>query len=411
MDRFATATRYQHIFLIVSSQFRLNPAFRRTKLCVGQIMVIGALDALQSRSIRQIKPSGANMKLTKLLTIVIVLLASGLTYAQAPSNAGAQSQGEPSGWGNSANNGAAPIQEQMKQLGDYLDKAKALNRNDIKQAPAKDVLMKRAGDILHALDISCELTDVQLVGKSSDKAHGREYQTNTYEIACANHMGYFLIAKSQYKASTDKLYPPSAGDSRAVTCFSADALHARDEANGIKSDFYCQLPENGGGDLAKMGEKLLADAGVKCAVQKLVWFGVDTSAKTEYTESSCDDGSGYLLKTPLAGGTVKPSAINCVEAARKGLDCKMTPVIKPPTLETFKNYLEHTDINCKIDNYDQIKVLGKEGLKQRYVVEFKCPQQPKGLVAFIPLEGNSNKFETVDCQGIKKHGVSCKLNN
>ncbi|HVY22459.1 MAG TPA: hypothetical protein VG962_03830 [Steroidobacteraceae bacterium] len=352
------------------------------------------------------------MKFPKLLLGSVLYLTFGIVcvYAQAPSNPGAQSQGEPSGWGSSANNGAAPIQEQMKQLGDYLDTARAFNRKDIKQAPEKDVVIKRAGEILNVLNIPCQIKNAELVGQNTDKGHGKVYQTNTYEIACTNNMGYFVIAKARFKQTTGKLDAPSAAESNAITCFSAEGLRVNDESNGVKSDFYCQLPENGGGDIKKMGETLLAEAGTQCSISKLAWFGVDNKNKIEYDEAACDDGTGYLLQTPLAGGTIKPTAISCVDAAQKGLDCKMTPVIKPPTLETFKDYLAHTDINCKIDNYDQIKVLGKESLKQRYVVEFKCPQQPKGLVAFIPLEGNANKFETVDCVEIKKHGVACKLN-
>jgi hypothetical protein len=42
-------------------------------------------------------------------------------------------------------------------------------------------------------------------------------------------------------------------------------------------------------------------------------------------------------------------------------------------------------------------------------VEFLCPEQPKGLVAFIPLEGNTALFEMADCAAAAKRGIKCAL--
>jgi len=47
---------------------------------------------------------------------------------------------------------------------------------------------------------------------------------------------------------------------------------------------------------------------------------------------------------------------------------------------------------------------------KRHVVEFKCPEHPDGLVAFIPLGTNANKFQTMDCKAAKKAGIKCTLN-
>jgi len=54
-------------------------------------------------------------------------------------------------------------------------------------------------------------------------------------------------------------------------------------------------------------------------------------------------------------------------------------------------------------------VIGKETLSQRHVVEFACAQHPEGLVAYIPLEGNTAPFETLDCAAAAKRGLVCKL--
>ena len=53
--------------------------------------------------------------------------------------------------------------------------------------------------------------------------------------------------------------------------------------------------------------------------------------------------------------------------------------------------------------------IGQQTASKRYVVEFQCPEQPKGLVAFIPLNGNTAPFETLDCAAAAKKGAACKL--
>jgi len=77
-----------------------------------------------------------------------------------------------------------------------------------------------------------------------------------------------------------------------------------------------------------------------------------------------------------------------------------------PTLDDFKAALVQHGIACTPSN---IRVIGKENVRKRHVVEFLCPEQPTGLVAFIPLGTNANKFETLDCPTAAKSGVVCKL--
>lgn len=58
---------------------------------------------------------------------------------------------------------------------------------------------------------------------------------------------------------------------------------------------------------------------------------------------------------------------------------------------------------------NSIRVVGQETVKKRYVVEFKCPEQPGGLVAFIPLGTSTGSFEAVDCANAKKRNVTFVL--
>jgi len=348
------------------------------------------------------------MRHSKFFIAMCAYLACGLlanTYAQAPPPNQAADQAR---MDNSANN-VATSQQQLRQLDTYINTARSFNRKDIKEAPTKEEVIKRADELISAIKVSCSLSDAQLVGLSTETKNNAVYQTSSYEVACTNGMGYFLTSFDRLKKAGAKPGPAQAANVEATTCMSADAVHDTAIAKGEVSDFFCQLPDNGGGDLKGMGERLLAAAGVNCTVSQFKWFGVKQESKIEVTEAACSNGTGYLLQTALPGGTATPTAMDCVEASRKGLDCKMTPVMKRPTLATFKDYLATTDTKCKIDNYDQVRVIGQESIKQRYVIEFRCSEQPNGLVAYIPLEGNSNPFEAIDCIAAKKRGMSCKL--
>ena len=307
--------------------------------------------------------------------------------------------------------GGLMSQSAIKQMGDYLDKSRALNRDAAKNAqdaPTKDEVMQRSTAILQKLKISCDLQDAELAGSAKETLNGKNMQTNLFEVACANGMGYFLSASEPLvKKSAKKTTPHEVINPTAMSCFAAEGTRAADETNGEKSDFYCQLPANK--DIKAVASTLMAAAGTTCVVNELKWYGMSATSQMDYTEVTCGDGKGYLLRTALPGASVATNVLSCVDAAKKGLDCKMTDVgaiEKLPTIDTFKDYLAHSGVACTVE---QTRYIGRETLKQRYVVEFKCPQQPKGLIAFIPLPGNLFKFETVDCAGAATHGVSCKL--
>jgi len=54
-------------------------------------------------------------------------------------------------------------------------------------------------------------------------------------------------------------------------------------------------------------------------------------------------------------------------------------------------------------------VIGQETTQKRYVVEFACPQQPHGLVAYIPAPGSTAPFEVVDCAAAARRHAICTL--
>lgn len=327
--------------------------------------------------------------------------AQGATAGALPQNAGADFHEDQSALGLNP--------DQAHRLAAYIDRSLAMNRNDIKDKPGKEELMSRAKELIAVLKLSCTPKDVDLAGVNTDHENGKLYQNTLYEVSCTDGLGYFLKSRDRLKSAGAKPGHPDAANAFAISCLAADRLHEDDTKNGINSELYCHLPDNGGGDMKVVGQNLLTRLGVNCNVTEYKWFGSKPDAKMEIAEAACDNSTGYLVETAAPGGNIKPSAMDCNAAVRNGLECRMTPVVKPVTLATFREYLEKTSIKCKINDYNQIKLLGRESLKQRYVVEFKCAEQPDGLVAFIPLDGNTNPFQTEDCRGIKKYGIACKL--
>lgn len=299
--------------------------------------------------------------------------------------------------------------DEARKIAEYVENSKTFNRSQIKNVPPKDQLMSQAKELISILNVECTIKDVDLGGQRIDTVAGKMYLNNLYEVSCAEGTGFLLNSHAHIRKEGAKPDKPTAGASFAMSCMSADRIHDDDIKNGGQSEFYCHLPDNGGGDLRVIGSRLLALSGVDCKVTQFKWFGMRAESKTEFSEASCENGQGYLVQTQLPGTSGKPSVMNCNDAIQKGIECRMTPVIKPVTLETFVQYLASTSVNCKVTSTDQVKVLGRENTKQRYVVEFKCEQQPNGLVAFIPLNDNTNVFETHNCKEIKAYGIKCKM--
>jgi hypothetical protein len=45
---------------------------------------------------------------------------------------------------------------------------------------------------------------------------------------------------------------------------------------------------------------------------------------------------------------------------------------------------------------------------KRYVVEYRCAEHSAGMVAFLPLAGNSTPYESLNCaDALSIRGVAC----
>jgi len=247
--------------------------------------------------------------------------------------------------------------------------------------------------IINSAELSCRIKNAELVGIGEMLENGKKVPTHIYEVACIDSVGFIL-------------QPQGTQQPRMVSCFEAAIF----ESSGkIKSDsaFLCKLPENG--DVKVTAAALLTKQDRACAVSAIRWMGITASRQTEFTEVSCADGSGYLLQIPRINSDASVAAINCADAARQGLRCRLSdsgPIAQPLTMQSYLDALKQHGVSCEPV---QLRVIGREVTNKRYVVEAQCIEQPKGIVAYLPLEGNTNKFEMIDCDAALQRNIRCKF--
>jgi hypothetical protein len=245
---------------------------------------------------------------------------------------------------------------------------------------------------ISALSLACKPTDAERIGHGKYDVDGKRMEVVAYEVACGNGMGYLLASLGAERPI-------------AVSCFAAAATRADSIARGEKSDVYCQLAANK--DLKAVAASLMTGAGISCRVNDFRWFGL---AHTEYTEVDCGDGTGYLLKAQQNEPAAQVSAMTCQEAAKQGMKCHLTdggPVAVPVTMQTFRDALKVAGVGCEPA---QMRLVGRETVSRRYVVEMQCADATD-LVALIPLDGSTKKFETLDCAAAMQRNILCTLNS
>ena len=77
-----------------------------------------------------------------------------------------------------------------------------------------------------------------------------------------------------------------------------------------------------------------------------------------------------------------------------------------PSLEWFKEALTRNGVSCVTK---RARIVGRESIKRRYLVEFECSDRPEGLMAFVPPVGDTaNAFESMNCEAAAKRGIRCE---
>ena len=257
------------------------------------------------------------------------------------------------------------------------------------KAPARDEILRDAAALAKSAPVSCDVTDAALLNDGMANIYGQMLHVRTFELACGNGMGYFLVEQPPEKTT-------------GFSCFAADAVRAQDPTAPV-----CTLPANS--DRKAMAAAILSKLGLQCQVNDVRRIGQEVGKNTELVEVACTGGNGFVLSGAAPGSTAAASAMTCPDSYRRGVPCKLSSNGAPlVTLQTFKDALAQHHVAC---NAEVVRAMGKETKLQRHLVEFKCPAEfPNGLVALIPLEGNTAPFETMDCaQAASRYHTICAL--
>jgi hypothetical protein len=285
-----------------------------------------------------------------------------------------------------------------------LDKLGGDHKLDTSADVPKDPVLARAKakaqsiPLLESLQIACDVSDAKLVvaGTRKPASGGKAVGTRVYEVACSGGMGYLLETQG-----AEKPIP--------MTCLAAEEARAIDAAKGKEPAFFCQLPDNK--DVyAMLTSMISAGSGGQCTVGTVKLFGHSESTHSDYSEVACKEGNGFLLRIAQPGTQAKTVVMSCNEAAKQGIKCKLTdpgPAEVPVTMQSFKEALARNGVTC---NIGQIRLVGQEDHLKRYVVEYLCADRAAGTVALIPLAGNTNPYESLDCAtALADRGVACSL--
>jgi hypothetical protein len=122
------------------------------------------------------------------------------------------------------------------------------------------------------------------------------------------------------------------------------------------------------------------------------------------------------VRAPRPGNAGTLEVMDCRKAGEAGVRCKLTAAAAGeagaaadarPTLAWFKEALGRNAVPCQVK---RARIVGRESIKRRYVVEFECEDRPQGLIAFVPAAGDTvNPLEPLDCPAAAARGIKCQF--
>jgi hypothetical protein len=339
-------------------------------------------------------------KMNKFVATLAVLAGLGVLGSPAMAQGMGAPGGTPSNMSTGGNHmGSAMSQEQFNKMQEYADTAKRLTKDDKAKGKTLEQLLAEDKATVIGLamtaPLTCDVTEAMLIASGEGVIEGKTTNTKTYEAGCTNGMGYFIVV-------------PDQGKPIGWSCFGADATRIADIAAGRKPGPICQLPTNQ--NLKASAATVLTKAGIACNVKGYRWAGQNGANHIEFDEFACDDGKGYMAIVSLPGASIPVNVETCNQSSARGLPCKLSDNgALPVTFKTLLEALAKHNVACDATE-KTMRVIGQQAKLKRYVVEFQCTQQPKGLVAVIPEAGSTSPFEAVDCNAaFKKFGAKCTL--
>jgi hypothetical protein len=310
---------------------------------------------------------------------MLSLPVEGFAQATGAPNSGAAGRQEPGGDNVSRD---TLSQADLKRLNEKIDQ---WNRVEGKAGVTPRVARSRTAAMLEVLQVECAVSNAAYRGTGPDDA-----RQNIYEAACEDGMGYLLVLQDS--------------SLKGISCLLA---------GGDESPVKCALPENS--DRKAVAAAVLTGNKVSCKVRDLKSLGT-SAANLDHVEVACEDGGAYVIRSPHPGASGRLEVLGCQDAIKQGVACELSPAARAapqasadsrPTLSWFKEELGRNGVSCQTK---RARIVGRESIKRRYLVEFECADRPEGLVAFVPPAGDTiNPFESMTCATAAERGIRCEL--
>jgi hypothetical protein len=312
-------------------------------------------------------------------------LVSFLIVLSAPIECPAQAGGAPNQGAAGRQPGEAVLtrdtlsQSDLKRLAEQIDQ---WNRVEGDRGLPPREAKARTSAMLGALKVSCVVSEATYRGTASE-----DPELKIYEAACEDGAGYLLLVHRSTLSG--------------ISCL----------ATGSDSPVKCAMPPNA--DSRAMAGRILSHRDVDCTVRDVKWLGT-SAADLDHVEVACESGSGYMMRSPRIGSSGKLEVVDCQDAIKQGVACELSSsgaasgraADSRPSLEWFKEALSRNGVNCQTK---RARIVGRESIKRRYLVEFECADHPEGLITFVPPVGDTvNSFESMSCAEAAQRGIRCE---
>ena len=158
--------------------------------------------------------------------------------------------------------------------------------------------------------------------------------------------------------------------------------------------------------MAEPLKPLAATADAKCQVNNVRFVGVTTEGNGIYYEFGCSNQPGFIVRAKLTDNTFD-RMVPCSAAAALG-GCTFTNSADAAAGANgdYSSILKKAGYTCTVAEFN---VIGTQESTKRDYVEFKCPEQPWGLVGFVPQPGSTAGVSVTDCFLVKTRNRTCSI--
>ncbi len=223
----------------------------------------------------------------------------------------------------------------------------------------------------------CEVTNARVIGSSTSGA-----PIDRYEVACATGIGG-IIDYAQLGTDTPTEFK--------------SCLFLEGTPSTCTYTTKAQIIET--------MRPIAAAGNAKCVVTDVRFVGITKESDGYYYEFGCATPPGFIVLTKVDNSFVRN--IPCASAAGLG-GCKFTDagVAAADANGRMSAQLKEGGFPCTVKDYE---VIGTQESTKRDYIEFTCPEQPFGLIGFIPQEGSTAALRVNDCFLDQVGRKSCTL--